>query len=54
MDTLILAGLLGVLFLIWKDGSRRRVLAAWWIVVLLCAGLLKYHITSSLGLGYTW
>ncbi|WP_162958165.1 DUF5993 family protein [Nocardia yunnanensis] len=54
MDTLILAGLLGVLFLIWKQGSHRRVLAAWWIVLLVCAGLLKYHITSGLGLGYTW
>lgn len=54
MDTLILAGLLGVLILIWKQGSRRSVLAAWWIVLLLCAGLLKYHITSGLGLGLTW
>ncbi|MEU1207029.1 DUF5993 family protein [Nocardia sp. NPDC005825] len=54
MDTLILAGLLGILVLIWKQGSRRSVLAAWWVVALVCAGLLKYHITSSLGLGLTW
>ncbi|MEC3913537.1 DUF5993 family protein [Nocardia sp. CDC160] len=54
MDTLILAGLLGIVFLIWKQSPRTRILAAWWVVALVCAGLLKYHITSSLGLGLTW
>ncbi|APB01831.1 DUF5993 family protein [Nocardia seriolae] len=54
MDTLILAGLLVVLILIWKQGPRRRAPAAWWIVALLCAGLVKYHITGGLGLGLTW
>ncbi|MFE3986528.1 DUF5993 family protein [Nocardia tengchongensis] len=54
MDTLILAGLLGILVLIWKQGSHRTVSAARWVVALVCAGLLKYHITSGLGLGLTW
>ncbi|WP_405133649.1 DUF5993 family protein [Nocardia sp. NBC_01388] len=54
MDTLILLGLLGVLILIYQQNSRRSILAAWWIVALLSAVLLKLHITSSLGLGLTW
>ncbi|WP_169812580.1 DUF5993 family protein [Nocardia acidivorans] len=54
MDTLILAGLLCVLFLIVRRSSRRAILAAWWVVTLACGVLLKLHITSSLGLGLTW
>ncbi|WP_330183583.1 DUF5993 family protein [Nocardia sp. NBC_01503] len=54
MDTLILAGLLCVLFLIVGQSSRRAILSAWWVVVIACGVLLKVHITSSLGLGLTW
>ncbi|MRH91439.1 hypothetical protein GFY24_29025 [Nocardia sp. SYP-A9097] len=54
MDTLILAGLLCVLFVIIKQSSRRAILAALWIVALACGVLLKLHITSSLGSGLTW
>ncbi|WP_157535123.1 DUF5993 family protein [Nocardia inohanensis] len=54
MDTLIVAGLLTVVYLIWNQGSRRSMLTAWWIVALVTGALLKYHITSSLGLGLTW
>ncbi|MGV9413032.1 DUF5993 family protein [Nocardia sp. NPDC003693] len=54
MDTLILAGLLCVLFLIFRESSRRSVLTGWFLALLACGLLLKLHITSSLGLGLTW
>lgn len=54
MDTLILAGLLGVLILIYRESSRRSILTAWFVAALACGFLLKLHITSSLGLGLTW
>ncbi|MFF2552890.1 DUF5993 family protein [Nocardia sp. NPDC058058] len=54
MDTLILAGLLGVLYLILTQRSRRAILTGWWIAAIACGVLLKLHITSSLGLGLTW
>ncbi|MFJ9363075.1 DUF5993 family protein [Nocardia sp. NPDC101769] len=44
----------GVLTLIWKQGSRQTVPVVWWIVALVCAGLLKYHSTSGLGLNPAW
>ncbi|MFD3701921.1 DUF5993 family protein [Nocardia sp. NPDC058658] len=54
MDTVIFAALLLALVLIFRDSSRRAVLTAWWISFVLCAVLLKVHITSGLGLGLTW
>ncbi|MEU0540014.1 DUF5993 family protein [Nocardia sp. NPDC005978] len=54
MDTLILMGLLCVLFLILRDSSRRSVLTGWFLAFLACGLLLRLHITSGLGLGLTW
>ncbi|WP_169814710.1 DUF5993 family protein [Nocardia crassostreae] len=54
MDTLILAGLLCVVYLIYKPSPRRTILWGWWIAFFAVCALLKYHITSGLGLGLTW
>ncbi|WP_448463997.1 DUF5993 family protein [Mycolicibacterium sp. XJ870] len=54
MDTIIFAGMLGALVLMYKQRSRRVIIASWWIVMIVCCAFLKVHITSSLGLGLTW
>ncbi|WP_169813243.1 DUF5993 family protein [Nocardia jejuensis] len=54
MDTIIWAGLLATLVLIYRQRSRAVVLAAWWVMLIATALLLRHHITSGLGLGLTW
>ncbi|WP_442930983.1 DUF5993 family protein [Mycolicibacterium sp. 050232] len=54
MDTLIFAGMLGVLILMYRQRSRPAIVASWWIVTIVCCLFLKVHITSGLGLGLTW
>ncbi|WP_203217883.1 DUF5993 family protein [Nocardia terpenica] len=54
MDTIIFAGLLTVVALLYRQRSRRWVLAGWWIVLVLTLLLVSHHITGGLGLGLTW
>ncbi|KZM68928.1 hypothetical protein AWN90_14295 [Nocardia terpenica] len=54
MDTIIFAGLLTVVALLYRQRSRRWVLAGWWIVLVATLLLLWHHITGDLGLGLTW
>jgi len=54
MDTLIFAGLLATVAMMYQQRSRRAVLGGWWIVFVLTCLLLGHHITSGLGLGLTW
>lgn len=54
MDTLLFAGLLATVAMMYRQRSRRVVLGAWWIVFVFTCLLLWHHITGGLGLGLTW